>query len=230
MRKLQYLSILIVILAFGTGFLAYNQLPDKVASHWNLQGKVDGYTSRAMGSFLLPVLGLIFLALFYVIPKIDPRKQAYASFMHEYDELVAVLLAFFYYLFVLVIAYNMGYSFNLLQFLAPAFAVMFFYMGKTLIKSKQNYFVGFRTPWTLASRRVWDKTNVISGKLFLAAALVALSGVIVPGIGLIISIAMLVAIAAFGIVYSYVEYSKEKKTGRHGSGRKKAKGRKARRK
>ncbi|MFA5106389.1 MAG: SdpI family protein [Candidatus Micrarchaeia archaeon] len=211
MRKLQILSILIVVLAFATGALAYSQLPGKVATHWNLQGQVDGYSSKEIGSFLIPGLTVLFLALFYALPKIDPKMKAYASFQSEYDAMVAALLGFLYYLFLLTLGFNMGYQFNMLQFLAPAFAVMLYYLGKTLIKAKQNYFVGFRTPWTLASKQVWEKTNEKAGRLFIAAAIVSLGGLAFPGIALIIAVAMVVAIAVFGVAYSYLEYRKEQK-------------------
>ncbi|WP_405001280.1 DUF1648 domain-containing protein [Geochorda subterranea] len=44
--------------SFVAGILLYPALPERVPIHWNLAGQVDGYGSRAMGAFFLPVMNL----------------------------------------------------------------------------------------------------------------------------------------------------------------------------
>ena len=204
MRKFQLAAVSIVALFFIVAFFAQPMLPDRVASHWNIRGEVDGYMDRAFGAFFMPVLSLALLGLFYLLPAIDPLKKNYQSFQAEYDGMAAVFVAFFFYIYLITIAANLGYQFNMMQALSPAFGVLFIYLSVLLAKAKQNWFVGIRTPWTLASENVWDKTHALAGKLFRGAGFVALLGAILPDM-LIASVA--VVIATF--VYSYLEFSKE---------------------
>ena len=212
LRKLQMLSVALVALSFVTAYLAYPLMPERVASHWNFEGNVDGYMPRDMGVYFMPLLGAAMLALLYFLPSIDPKKENYKMFQGEYDEMVAMIIAFLYYIYLLTLAFNMGYQFNLLQFLAPAFGALFIYVGVVLAKAKQNWFVGIRTPWTMSSEAVWNKTHALGAKLFKAAGAVALLGVILPQM-FVAAIAVVLAAAVATFVYSYLEYRKEKSQG-----------------
>lgn len=75
MRKSEIIIIVgIVLLSFAIGIYFYPQMPEKMASHWNALGQVDGYTSKFWGLFLMPFLSVGLLLLFILIPKIDPLK------------------------------------------------------------------------------------------------------------------------------------------------------------
>ena len=211
MRKLQLLAAGIVLLSFITAFYFQPSLPSRVAIHWDLQGNANGYSGSAFAAYFMPVLSLAMLLLFMFLPTIDPLKKNYAAFRNEYDGLMALLIGFLYYVYVFTIAVNIGYQIVVAQYLAPAFAVLFFYLGMVLAKAKQNWFVGIRTPWTLSSESVWNKTHAIVSKLFKTAGVVALIGIFLPKIGLILAVAVVLAAAVFAIVYSYLEFEKEKK-------------------
>ncbi|MFA6489554.1 MAG: SdpI family protein [Candidatus Micrarchaeia archaeon] len=211
MKNTKIIPIAIVALTFLAGLYVYPLLPEKVASHWNAAGDVDGHMERGFGAFFMPVLALFMLGLFYALPLLDPMKKNYKAFQKEYDNFVALIIGFMAYIYALTLAYNVGFQFNLTQFMAPAFAVLFYYAGAMMEKAKQNWFVGVKPPWTLSSERVWDKTHAIAGKMFKAAGIIALLGLAMPEIGLIASIAVLIAAAIFSVVYSYLEYQKEAK-------------------
>ena len=202
------ISISLVALSFITAFYFYPMMPDKVASHWNLEGNVDGYMPRDIGVYFMPILGAVILALLYALPAIDPKKENYKKFQAEYDGMMAVIIAFMYYVYLLTLAYNTGHSFNLVQFLAPGFGILFLYVGSVLGKAKQNWFVGIRTPWTLSSEKVWDRTHALGSKLFMAAGVVALFGMVAPQM-FIAAIAVVLAAAVATFAYSYIEYRKE---------------------
>jgi len=211
MRTMQIAAAALVVLAFLTAFWVYPSMPEKVASHWNAEGNVDGHMGRDFGVFFMPALSLAMLAFFFILPKIDPLRKNYKAFQKEYETFIVLIIGFFYYVYLLTLAINLGYMLNITQFLAPAFGMLFIYTGTLIEKAKQNWFVGVRTPWTLASESVWDKTHAITGKLFKAAGLVAFLGVAMPSFGLMASIAILLAAAVFSFVYSYVEFEREKK-------------------
>lgn len=208
-RNMQILAIALVALSFATAYFAYPLMPARVASHWDFEGNVNGYMSREMGTYFVPLLGAAMFAFLYILPSIDPKKENYKQFQNEYDGMVAIIIAFLYYIYLLTLAFNAGYLMNLVQFVAPAFGVLFLYVGAVLGKAKQNWFVGIRTPWTLSSEKVWDKTHALGGKLFMASGAVALLSVVLPQM-FAVSIAVVIASAIATFVYSYLEYRKEK--------------------
>jgi uncharacterized membrane protein len=211
MRKLQLVSIFIVVLSFIVALAAQPMLPKMVAVHWGINGEPNGFSDSGFAAFFVPVLEALLVGLFFFLPSIDPMKKNYAAFQGEYDGLVAVITGFMLYVYLLTLAINLGYALNMLQFMSPGFAVLFFYLGMLMQKAKQNWFVGFRTPWTLSSRRVWDKTHALAGKMLKAAGVVALIGIALPRIGLVASVAVVIAAVVIGFVYSYLEYRKEGK-------------------
>ncbi|MCX6770842.1 MAG: SdpI family protein [Candidatus Micrarchaeota archaeon] len=207
-RKLQMLAIALVALSFATAYFAYPLMPQRVASHWDMDGNANGYMPRGIGVYFMPILGAAIFCLMYILPFIDPKKENYRRFQAEYDGMVAIIIAFMCYVYLLTLAYNAGYSFNMSQFLAPAFGALFIYLGVVLAKAKQNWFVGIRTPWTLSSEKVWGRTHALGSKLFMAAGMVALLGVVLPQM-FVASIAVVLAAAVATFAYSYIEYRKE---------------------
>jgi uncharacterized membrane protein len=201
----------IIVVAFIAGALLYPQLPARIASHWNATGEVDGYMQKFWGIFLLPLIMLGMFALYIVIPLIDPLKNNIQSFRKYYNALWIILEAFFLYIFVLTIAWNFGYRFNFTTAIVPAFAVLWFFMGSFLKNIKRNWFVGIRTPWTMTSDVVWDKTHKLGGKLFQASAVISLLGLFFGGLVPIFAIIIPVLVSAVvAIVYSYIEFKKLK--------------------
>lgn len=219
MRKLQIVSVALVVLAFLTAIYVQPQMPLRVASHWNAAGDVDGYMDRDFGTYFMPFLSLALLLLLFALPIIDPLKRNYSEFQKEYDGMVAIILGFMYYVYLLTVAINLGYSLNIMQWLAPGFGALFYYMGVMIGKARQNWFMGIRTPWTMSSERVWKKTHELGGKLFKAAGVIALLGIALPQF-FIASIAVIIAAAIVTFVYSYLEFNKEKKGGAGKKGKK----------
>jgi uncharacterized membrane protein len=210
MKKTGIIIAVILLLSFVTGIYLYGQMPDMMASHWNISGEVDGYMTKFWGLFLVPLISAGLLLLFIAIPKIDPLKTNIGKFRNYYDRFVLLVMSFMYYVYLLTILWSMGMKFNMIQFLSPALAALFYYCGILLSKAKQNWFIGIRTPWTLSSEKVWNKTHRIGGKLFKAAGMIALLGVIMPDYAIYLVLLPVILFAVYTVVYSYLEYNKGK--------------------
>ncbi len=210
MRKSEIIALGIILLAFAIATYFYPKMPDRVASHWNTQGQVDGYMSRFWGLFLIPLISSILLLFFFLIPRIDPLKENIEKFRSYFDGFVVLLIAFLFYIFLLTIIWNAGRRFNMTRAIVPSLGILFFYIGVLLENAKRNWFIGIRTPWTLSSEAVWDKTNKMGGRLFKAAGIIALLGFILPGYALYLVVAPVVLAAGYLIVFSYFEYQKSK--------------------
>ncbi len=207
--KLSQASLLVLVAAFYALALAfYAAMPEPMASHWNAQGVVDGYTSRFWGMFLLPfiVTGISLLLVF--IPRIDPLKANIARFRAVYDWFVVFFAAYMLFIYALTLLWNLGARFDFLQVMVPSMAALLFFAGVLTERARRNYFIGIRTPWTLSNEEVWDRTHKIGGRLFKAAALVSLLGVFWPGLAIWFILVPILLVTVIAIVLSYVIYQR----------------------
>jgi uncharacterized membrane protein len=208
MRKSNIIISAVILISFVVGIYYYPQMPDKMASHWNAQGQVDGYMSKFWGLFLMPIISV---GLFMLIPKIDPLKENIEKFRKYFDGFIVIVVLFLLYIYILILLWNLGRRFDMGQALAPSIGLLFYFAGILIENSKRNWFIGIRTPWTLSSESVWDKTHRIGGRLFKAAGLIAFFGVFTKKYAILIIVVPIVLVSLYTIVYSYFEYQKETK-------------------
>lgn len=200
--------VLLILALFVLAIYFYPVLPPQIASHWGVNGQVDGYTSKAFGLFFMPILFSFLLILFIFLPKTDPYKKNFDQFKKYYQNFINLIFVFFFYLYLITIAWNLGMRFNMIQFLSPAFAVLFYYAGVLITHAKRNWFVGIRTPWTLSSEKVWDKTHFIGGKLFKIVAFITLLSLPFPSFALYFILIPILFTTIFVFTYSYWEFKK----------------------
>ncbi|MDD3606969.1 MAG: SdpI family protein [Candidatus Cloacimonas acidaminovorans] len=208
LRKSEIISLLIIMISFIIGISFYSLLPDKVASHWNAKGEVDGYMSKFGGLFLMPVISLVLLLLFIIIPKIDPLKHNIEKFRKYFDGFIVLMMLFLFYLYILTILWNIGVRFNFVHLLVPIFSIFFYYCGILIQKAQRNWFIGIRTPWTLSNEQVWNKTHKIGGILFKIAGIISLIGILLPEYALFFVICPVILASLFPVIYSYFAYQK----------------------
>ncbi|MCD6274410.1 MAG: SdpI family protein [Candidatus Aenigmarchaeota archaeon] len=208
-RKNEIIILGIILFSFIFGIYFYPQMPEKIASHWNVQGQVDGYMPKFWGLFLMPLISAGLFLLFITIPKIDPLKTNIEKFRKYYDGFIILIIIFLFYLHLLTIFWNMGIRFDIIQLLAPAFGILFYYCGILTENVKRNWFIGIRTPWTLSNDAVWDKTHKFGGKLFKISGIVVLFGIFFRNYALFFILVPVILVAICTIIYSYVEYQKE---------------------
>ncbi len=209
-------SILVLLMIAGAaiaGLLLWNQLPEQMPSHWNIYDEVDGYMPKAWGVFLMPLVTLSLFGLFLVVPNIDPNKANIAEFRESFNLFIVLFVAFMLYVHGLILAWGLGYtSFKFDNALLPAMGLLFIFIGFMLRRAKRNFFIGSRTPWTLSSDTVWDKTHQLGAVLFMASGALAFLGGLFGGMTAFwMLFAPLIGSVIFLLVYSYVLYQRETK-------------------
>lgn len=190
---------------------AYPNLPERTPSHWNAKGEVDGYSSRAMATLLLPLTMIGLSAMLIFLPVLDPLKANVDQFRPVYHLFIICFCLFFTYLHALSLGAGLGWQFNMTTMLIPAFGLLFVLIGFMVERAKQNWFIGIRTPWTLSSVTVWDKTHRTSGWMFKIAGLIAILGVFFPKFGFWLMIVPIMMVAFGSMAISYYYYRQEKK-------------------
>jgi len=214
--KTRLTTILVLILIIGAttaGALIWNQLPDQMASHWNVNDQIDGYMSKFWGVFTMPLITLGMFVLFLVVPNIDPLKANISEFRESFNLFIVFIVGFMVYIHVLTLRWNLGYTnLGIGKAMLPAMGLLFIVIGSLLRKAKRNFFIGIRTPWTLSSDTVWNKTHQLGAVLFMTSGVLALiGGFFSSTTALWLLFVPLIGSTIFLLVYSYVLYQREMK-------------------
>jgi uncharacterized membrane protein len=208
------ISIIMITIAIIAGAVLWNQLPDQMASHWNVNDQVDGTMPKFWGVFMMPLVTLGMMVLFLVIPNIDPLKANIVKFRESFNLFIVLIVAFMLYIHGLTLAWSFGYQdFKMSAAMLPFMGVLFIAIGFMLRKAKRNFFIGIRTPWTLSSDSVWDKTHQLGSILFMVSGAFAIVGGFFGGMAAFwMMFVPLLGSSLFLVVYSYVLYRSETKS------------------
>lgn len=210
--KTEWLSISLIILSFALGLYFYQNFPAQVPTHWNIQGQADGYSSALFGAFLLPVMMIAMYLMFLVLPYFDPKKEQYASFAATYHHFKELMLVFLCILFVLTGLSGLGYRIDIGFWVPLLIGGLFVLIGAMMEKVKMNWFMGIRTPWTMSSEEIWNKTHKLSSKILMLSGLLIAATVLVPPTGKIALFLIAIALVIITLpLYSYILFWREEK-------------------
>ena len=131
-----YVAVLVIVFSFILSIYLYPRLPEMIASHWDLNGNVNGYMNKFWGVFMLPIVLTGILILFSLIPKIDPLRKNIEKFRKYFDRFILMIVFFMSYVYILTIAWNLGYRFNMNLMMAPAIGALMFFIGGYWKKQK----------------------------------------------------------------------------------------------
>ena len=213
-RTTTIMVLAMIAIATLAGVLLWDQLPDQMPSHWNINDQVDGYTPKFWGVFLLPLITLGMFLLFLAIPSIDPMKANIAQFRGAFNLFIVLMAGFMLYLYGLTLAWSLGYTnFRMSGAMLPAIGLLFIFIGFVMRQAKRNFFIGIRTPWTLSSDTVWNETHRIGAVLFMiSGALAFLGGFFGGTTAFWMMFAPIIGSTVFLLIYSYLLYRRETNT------------------
>jgi uncharacterized membrane protein len=206
-RKLMVFELLLVAAAMAATAVLYSHLPPRVTTHWGLNGRPNGYSPR----WMMWVLGPGFLAgislLTAVLPWLSPRRFEVSSFRSTYLFIMTAVFVMMGYIYGVVLWAGSGRHMDIADIVRAvqgAVCLFFAVIGNVMGKVQRNFFIGVRTPWTLASERVWRATHRFAARCMVAAGLLGLV-LVLAGVQLA-SIAVILAGALAPVVYSLVYY------------------------
>lgn len=207
-RAALLVSVVLAAVALAVGLLLSPLLPDPMPSHWNAAGDVDGYTSRNVGLWLLPLITVGLAVLLAVLPAIDPLRANVAKFERVYGASIVGILVYLLHLYALTLAAGLGVVFNMTAMLLPAMGLLFIGLGFLLRRAKRNFFIGIRTPWTLSSDQVWDQTHRVGAASFIVAGLVTLPTGFLGSAGIWVAVGAILVATLVPIGYSYYLFAR----------------------
>jgi len=209
----RWFGLVIAAVAVAVSIWAYPRLPPTVATHWDLRGAPDGFSSRLLAVSIVPVVLLVMTGLYNVLPKLDPRGENYAKFLSTYWLIGNAVIVFVLVAHAMIIASALGYSVRIDRLMPLGFGLLFIFLGNYITRVEPNWFVGIRTPWTLSSDTVWRKTHRTGGWLMVLGGFVlAVGAFILPhGAFLPLLVTTIVIVALIPIVQSYVLWKRERR-------------------
>ena len=200
------ITSVVILLPIIFGLSLWNELPEKIATHWGADGNADGWSSKPFAVFFMP---LILLAVHWVCvlaTSLDPKKQNVEGKPLKLVLWITPIISLF--LGVMMYGQFIGNGLNVAFISILFFGVFFIVIGSLLPKCKQNYTVGIKLPWTLDNEENWNMTHRFAGKVWMigGAALVLIS----PFKNFILFFILVTLMMAIPIVYSYLHHKKQK--------------------
>ncbi len=209
MRKI-VIGVGAVLLAWGFSVWAYPSLPERVATHWGLAGRADGWSSKAMLVFVFPAAILALGLLLKVLPKIDPRQKEVAAHAPTYLLLVNAIMVFLAGIQVVVVGVNLGWPIEMPMLIPVGVGLLLMVIGNLMPRMRPNWFMGIRTPWTLSSEVVWRKTHRLGGYCFMIMGfLMVVIGFVATPERFVYMIGLVVSLVVIPLVYSYIAWRRE---------------------
>jgi uncharacterized membrane protein len=204
-ERFTYLSLGLVVLAFALVAAAYGHLPQYVPTHWNVSAAVDGRMAKPWGPFMSPLTMAGVFVLLLVLPRISPRGYDMAPFRRAYAVMQLGILGFLFAVSVLVLLAGLGWAVPMNLLIPVGLGILLVIIGNFMGKVTTNFFVGIRTPWTLADPEVWLRTHRFGGKVMVFAGLaIAAAGLLGADVRLTAIAALLACLAP--AIYSYLLY------------------------
>lgn len=211
-KKYLLLCALIVLATLAASLLVYRHLPERIPVHWNMHGAIDRYGPRS-AIFVTTLLMIVFMVLWTVLPAVSPKRFTVDDFNNTYwySCLIVVGLLGYVQLVTVWAAYTHTMAIN--RPLLGGFAVFVVLMGNVIGKVRRNFWLGVRTPWTLASERVWYSTHRLAAKSMVVAGLLALAAII-AGLPGAVPVVLLSAGFLVPVFWSLLYYKRLERSGR----------------
>lgn len=209
------IAIALVLIAWGASAAVYPRLPEKVPTHWNIRGEIDGYGSKQWAAFLSPAIMIVLLGLFPLLPWLSPKSFEVDRFRTTYAWIVLLVMALFAYIHAITLWAAFDRRVDVGRALMAGICLALALIGNVLGKVRRNFWVGVRTPWTLASERVWIDTHRLAARLMAAAGVLGAVIALVAShvLAFAISFGLIMAAALIPVVYSLVHYKRLQRRG-----------------
>lgn len=208
-KKNILVSFILMLVPLAIGAFFYSKMPEQLPTHFGLDGNPDKFSSKDVALFQMPIIMVgVQLIMVFMLNK-DPRKKYQSEKLYIISLFIIPILTIM--ISSLTVAYGMGSKVEINRIIIVAISLLFVVMGNFLPKSKRNYTMGIKNPWTLSSDVIWEKTHRLGGYTFV------ISGIVGIVFGLVLknsAFAIFMLIMAAGIiptVYSYILYERENK-------------------
>lgn len=205
-KKVLILTSIIILFPILVGLLLWNRLPERIPTHWNFSGEIDGWSGKPFGVFFLPLFLLAMHWFCVGCMAIDPKQKNIGgkaeAMVFWMMPVMSVVMSFFIY------GVALGLSLSVNRVMGVLVGLMYLIVGNYMPKCKRNYTVGYKLPWTLDNDENFSKTHRLAGKCWVVSGILLLLSAMLGGFWIALAIAMVLSFVP--MVYSYRLYRKQK--------------------
>lgn len=199
-------SSVVCLLPIILSVVLYTDLPERIAIHWNGAGVPDNFVPKPLAAFGLPLLFLAVNLISKTLRGNDPNLANTSVVMQIFIDWIPPVLSLILVPVTLFIA--MGANIPISFLVSVLLGGILLVCGNYLPKSRQNYTIGIKLPWTLKSADNWNKTHRMAGFLYMLGGVAILVGAFVFRQNAYWSIIVAIVITIAPIFYSYRLYKR----------------------
>ena len=209
------LSSVIILLPIIAGLIFWNKMPESMSVHWGMNGEPDGWGSKILFVFLVPVFLLAIHWFTVFLTAKDPKNK-------EQNEKVFRIVLWIIPMISLVVngmlyAVALGSGISIDVVVRILLGLVFVILGNYMPKCSQNHTIGVRVTWALRNKENWNRTHRFAGRLWVTGGVLMLATVFVPVEEFMYVVLAIVLLLSFApMLYSYLYYRKQLKAGTAG--------------
>lgn len=210
-KILVIITSLIILLPICVGIFYWNELPAEMATHFGSDNEPNGWSSKAFAVFGLPLFIFACHLICVFCTANDPKKKNISDRMFQLLLLIcplaSIVCAVANYSYALSVDFVENFDLSLFGNLF--IGILFLIIGNYLPKTRQNYTVGIKIPWTLSSAENWNRTHRLAGWLWMLGGIVMILNIFLKSSKLLLVVIAILILVPSG--YSVYLYQKEKK-------------------
>jgi len=201
----------LVAVAFVASAVAYSNLPERIPIHWNFRGEVDGFGPRGT-IFLIPFVMLFMMGLMALLPWASLKTEDIDVNRPVYGRLMLILVGLFAFIHAIILYASFGGG-HVDRLIVAGMCVFLGLISNLLGKVDRNCLIGVRTPWTLASERVWIETHRLAAWLGVASAALGFVVALLPFSPPWIAFIIVLAGFLYPVVHSFIAFRRYAREG-----------------
>lgn len=207
-KTIIFTTSLVILIPLFAGLILWNKLPAELAIHFDTNGNADNWCHKGWAIFGIPlfVLAAQFFCLFMTAH--DPNKKNISdkifSLVIWICPICSVICG------IVIYANSLDISFSVFAIIQSFLGIGIMIIGNYLPKSKQNYSIGIKLPWTLSDNENWNSTHRFAGKVWFAGGFIMVVNSFINS--WLISLAVILLLAGLPIIYSWIYHTKHRNT------------------
>ena len=204
LQKTLIVTTVLILVPIVIGLVIWQQLPEKIPTHFGVNDRPNGWSSRPFTVFGIPLLMLVVQYICGLGVYFDPKKRNINQRIYKLTLWIVPVITLFVMFSIYGKALNWPISIGLMT--SILIGLLFIVLGNYMYKIKQNYTIGIRVPWTLNSQENWNRTHRLAAWVFVIAGLILILNAFLQQFWLITVV--ISCIIALPVGYSFLLYRK----------------------
>lgn len=211
-RKYYWTGIVLIAAGLLTLLVAYPHLPNIVPTHWNVRGEANGFSPKWALFAIFPGMMAGLMALFAALPWLSPQRFEVDSFRLTYLYIMVIVMGLLLYVEGVTLWTALSGKTNPGSAIIGGICLLTSLLGNVMGKVRRNFYIGIRTPWTLADERVWNATHRFAAKTFFWAGVAGLAMTLFGAPPVAAFVAVMCGVL-LPVVYSLIIYKQLERSG-----------------